>query len=54
MARTTTPPEPPPLPSEGGSYVLVDGQWECVQRTVPPAGPAPEPLTSQDDAALHP
>lgn len=53
MARTTTPPEPPPLPSEGGSYVLVDGQWQCVQRTVP-AGPATEPLTSQDDAPVLP
>ena len=40
-------PEPPPLPSEGGSYVLSGGQWVATQQTAPaaaePAEPTPAP-----------
>jgi hypothetical protein len=49
MARTVSR-EIPPLPTEGGTYVLRDGRWECVQQTLDPGitepqteAPAPTP-----------
>jgi len=31
----------PPLPSDGGSYELIDGKWICTQRTVQPGEEQP-------------
>jgi len=45
----------PPLPTEGGTYELRDGSWECVQRTLapgdapPPQPEAPAPLPTTED-----
>ena len=40
----------PPLPHEGGSYVLQDGEW--VKEQEEPAAPEPESVTPNDDGAL--
>jgi len=52
MARAV-PPAIPPLPTEGGSYVLRDGRWECVQRTLAP-GDAPPPQPQPEAPAPTP
>ena len=49
MARKTSAPAIPPLPSGGGSYQLKDGQWICTQRTVQPG--EVEPCQNEAEAA---
>jgi hypothetical protein len=49
MARKLSSPSIPPLPSGGGSYELVDGQWICTQRTVQPG--EVEPCQNEAEAA---
>lgn len=64
MPRRRLPTEPaakavpeilPPLPTAGGSYELQDGEWVCVQETLPagtpevqPVCPMPTPATRED------
>jgi len=41
MARKSSSPTIPPLPINGGSYELIDGQWVCTQRTLQPGEDEP-------------
>jgi hypothetical protein len=49
MARNSSVPSIPPLPSGGGSYELKDGQWICTQRTAQPG--EVEPCQNESEAA---
>ena len=48
----------PPLPAEGGSYVLTGGEWLAVQQTAPagaePAPAADDPAPAATDPAPNP
>lgn len=54
MARSA--PAIPPLPAEGGTYELSNGQWICTQQTVEGGAAAADdqatPAEPQDDASL--
>lgn len=53
MARSSSPPAPPPQPSEGGSYLLENGELRCVARTIQPGelctDPDTEPTPDPED-----
>ncbi|MFZ9463896.1 MAG: hypothetical protein ACO262_09825 [Vulcanococcus sp.] len=53
MARTQIKPQAedaplPPPPAAGGSYILSDGVWLCVQQTAPAAAAADTAPESED------